>query len=353
MYKKLKVLVTATGAPGCSTLIRKLKNNGEREIEIIAVDSNPEVIGRFFSDKFFVVPKATEPDYIDAIKEIVIKENPDLIFPVSSAEVFPISKFKKELEELGCIVMVSDHEAIKVAINKYEVYKLMKTNHIPVPNFVYPKNLDEFISIAKELGYPDKRVCFKPHIGKGSRGFRILDEKISRKDLLLNYKPESRYISLNEFINIFKNEKHFPELILMEVIEGIEFDAMTICNKGEALLTTIKTREENRWGIITLGELVENEKIKYFVEKIIKLIPLSYNISLQFIDKYLIEINPRTSTYIFQNNLNEPYISIKLCLNELSNNDVKNLQNNVEYGRRMIRYMDQIFWSKNSGSFED
>ena len=36
--RKIKVLLTACGCPGASTLIRMLKNNGEREVEIIGTD---------------------------------------------------------------------------------------------------------------------------------------------------------------------------------------------------------------------------------------------------------------------------------------------------------------------------
>lgn len=350
--KKLKILLTATGAPGCSTLIRKLKNNGEREIEIVAADMNYDVIGRFWGDKFYQVPPADDPQYIPAIEEIIRKEKPDVFFPVSSAEVLSVSKFKEKFESLGCKVMVSDFEAIEIAINKYKVYTILRENNIPVPEFYYPKSLDDFVKIAEEMGYPKRKLCFKPHISKGGRGFRILDESISRKNLLLKHKPESKYMSLKEFIEIFKNEKEFPDFVLMEVVEGPEYDAMALCYKGDTLLTTVKTREQSRWGIITLGELVYKPEIIELVEKIISVIPLSYNISLQFISKKLIEINPRTSTYIYQPDLNEPYLALKLCLGEIDKEEVRSYQSKLRYGRRMLRYMDQIFWDKN-GEYEN
>ncbi len=45
---KIKILLTACGCPGASTLIRMLKNNGERPVEIIGTDMDKEAIGRFF-----------------------------------------------------------------------------------------------------------------------------------------------------------------------------------------------------------------------------------------------------------------------------------------------------------------
>ena len=350
--KKVKILLTASGAPGSSTLIRKLKDNGERKIEIIATDMNRDVIGRFWADKFYTVPPADHPEYIPTIKEIILKEQPQVLFPVSSAEVLPIAKNKSIIENLGTKVMVSDLEPLETAINKYRLYSLLKAHNIPVPEFYYPKNLDEFIKMAKWLGYPSQKVCFKPHVSKGSRGFRILDETVSRRDLLLKYKPDSRYMSLEEFIEIFKEEKNFPDLILMEFVEGFEYDAMTLCHSGRALLTTVKTREQSRWGVVTVAELINKPEIVELVDRIISLVPLSFNIGLQFIGNKLIEINPRVSTFIYQSDLNEPYLAIKLLLDEISNKEVRNYQAKIKYGRRMIRYMDQIFWDKDSGLWE-
>lgn len=341
----IKVLVSAVGAPGCSTLIRKIRENGERKVTIVGIDADEEVFGNFYSDIFYKVPTIDkESEYRKAIVDIIKKEQPDVFYPVSSSEVPIISDMKEEIEALGTKVCVSSNKSILLSENKYELYKLLDENGISVPTFFYPKNLDEFNKYAKELGYPEKQICFKPHISKGSRGFRIIDDSISRKDLLLNYKPEARYMSMKEFNEIFENEEEFPKLLLMEVARGDELDVMALCDKGENFITTIKTREKNRWGIITLGELIENEEIKDYTNKIVELTGLSYNVGIQFIGKKVIEINPRPSTFIYHDTINEPYLAIKYRLGEISKENLKNIGLNIQTGVRMIRYMDQIFY---------
>jgi len=342
----IKVVVTACGCPGASTFIHWLKHKvNEREIYIIGTDMSPEPIGRFISDKFVQVPSAEEDEFIPQVKELIIKEKPDIFFCVSSYEVGKISLHKDELEALGTKVIVSDHEVINVASNKFSLYEALKDETgISLPRYYCPKSLEEFMDDAKLLGYPEKRVCFKPHFSKGSRGFRIIDDNISRKDLLLNYKPESTFMSMNEFYSIFKDEKEFPEFLLMEVVEGEEIDAMTLSMDGDVLLTTVKTRESARAGVITSGELVVRPAIVESCNKIIEKLPLDYNACIQFIGEYLIEINTRVSTFIYQDDMIEPYLSIKLALGEFSKEDVANYQQKVDYGRRMIRYMDQVFF---------
>ena len=249
-----------------------------------------------------------------------------------------------EIEALGTKVCVSSNESIMFAENKYELYKLLDKNGVPVPKFYHPKTLEEFNSYAKALGYPEKQICFKPHISKGSRGFRIIDDTISRKDLLLNYKPEARYMSMKEFNEIFEKEEEFPSLLLMEVAQGEEYDVMSLCDSGEALVTTVKTREKSRWGIITLGELIENQEIKRYAQKTVSLAGLSFNVGVQFIGNKVIEINPRPSTFIYHETINEPYLAIKYKLGEITKEELKKVESNIKTGVRMIRYMDQVFY---------
>ena len=60
------------------------------------------------------------------------------------------------------------------------------------------------------MGYPQRDLCFKPYRSKGTRGFRILSEKQSKRDLLLNQKPTARYMALGEFESIFEGDPDFP-----------------------------------------------------------------------------------------------------------------------------------------------
>ncbi|MCP4712638.1 MAG: hypothetical protein GY869_28770, partial [Planctomycetes bacterium] len=177
--------------------------------------------------------------------------------------------------------------------------------------------------MAHELGYPDKPVCFKPHVAKGSRGFRIMDSSVNRRDLLMNYKPNSRYISLEEFVTIFRGEADFPDLIVMEYLSGQELTTDSICLAGEELTTTVKTVEQARWGVIVRGELVRRPDLVEQTREILRVIPLSYCVNVQFIENKLIEINARVSSFIYQDDFIAPYLAIKLALGEIDEDELK------------------------------
>jgi carbamoyl-phosphate synthase large subunit len=342
----IKILVTACGCPGASTLLRMLRNNGERNVTLIGVDMDPDAVGRFMTDTFYIVPPAaTEETYVSRMLEIVEKEQPDVLFPESSFEVPVLARHRAAFEALGTKVVVSSPESIVLANNKFEMYEaLSRATDLPLPAYHWPKNLDEFVEAAQELGYPQEAVCFKPHVAKGSRGFRIMDASVSRRDLLMNYKPNSRYMSLDEFITIFEDEPDFPDFLVMEYLPGQEVTTDSLCLEGEKLLTTVKTVEQARWGVIVRGELVRRPDLVAQTREILRVIPLSYNVNLQFIGKKLIEINPRVSTFIYQVDLIAPYLAIKLALGELDADGVRSYEDRITYGRRMVRYMDQVFY---------
>ncbi|RLI68408.1 hypothetical protein DRO91_09085 [Candidatus Heimdallarchaeota archaeon] len=343
--RDLKIVLTACGCPGASTLLRMLKaNHGERKVEIIGTDMDKEAIGRFLADKFYQVPAGSSPDYIPAMMHILEKEKPDILFPESSFEVYHLARAKKELESTGTKILVSDPEPILLANNKLAMYDILRSQtSLALPAYYPAKTFDEFMVALDKLGYPEKPIVFKPQIGKGSRGVRIIDPKVNRKDQLLNYKPTSKYMSLEEFEGIFREEDEFPKLLVMDFLEGGEVTTDTIAFRGEELFTTVKTVEQARWGVIVRGELIRRPDLVQQTREILQAIPLSYCNNLQFIGDKLIEINPRVSSFIYQENLIMPYLVVKFILGELSKDDLRALTKKIDYGRRMVRYMDQIF----------
>ena len=338
-------MITAAGAPQSPTLIRFLRENGERDVELIGVDMDADASGRFLADKFHQIPPAGAFGYRNAILEVIREHKPDCLINVSHADVPFIAQFASEIEAQGTAICGSDIRLINIANNKFYLYELCRRlSPDLVPRFAWPRTHQEFVETAREMGYPDREVCFKPHEGKGSRGFRILSEKIDRRDQLLNQKPISRYINLDEFSHIFRESNDLPKMLLMEVASGEECDVMTIGYEGEALLTTVKSRESHRWGVISKGEFIERPELVDRTKEIIRAIPLSYNISLQFVGEKLIEINPRTSTFIYGEGFNEPWLAVKLALGMIDPDTVAGYQSRIPIGRRMVRYMDQVFY---------
>lgn len=343
MTDNLKIILTACGCPGASTLIRMLKEVPKRDVTIVGTDIDEEAVGRFLVDEFYQVPHGQSDEYIPAMLSIVETEEPDVLFPESTFEVRPLAENREKFESLGTEVVVSDPEAIQTANNKFEMYQaISEQTDVDLPGYSLVRSHEEFRAAAEELGYPDKPIVFKPPVGKGSRGVRIIDPEVDRRQLLLEEKPNSLYIAMEEVEQIFADGT-FPELLVMEYVEGEEETADSLCLQGDELLTSFKTVEDARWGVIVRGELVERPELLTMTRKILDAIPLSYCVNLQFINGKLIEINPRVSTFIYQRDFLQAYLAIQLALDEVSKEDVRSYRDDIDYGRRMVRYMDQVF----------
>ena len=343
--RSLKIVLTAVGCPGAATMIRMLRKNGERRIDIVGVDMRNNAIGRFMVDRFYQVPPASSEDYIPAMLEIVKKESPALLFPQSSYEVLPLSRHKDKFKELGVPVLVSEPVPIEQCVDKAQMYKSIENIGVPVPRILYPESLQEFIDGAKELGYPDKDVCFKPYVSKGARGFRILSEHINEADILLYERPNNLYMTLDSFARIFERANEFPRLLLMEYVKGREFTVDALVHNGEILLGMVKTRDAINTGLAMSFMTVDRPDLEEYSARILREIPLDFFANIQFKDDKLLEINPRVSTFVYQDDLILPYLGIKWALGEIDRDELEKLADRIDYTRKTIRYYDQVFWN--------
>ena len=66
--------------------------------------------------------------------------------------------------------------------------------------------------------------------------------------------------------------------------------------------------------------------------------------SRQLVGEHVIEINPRISTIVYQEDLNLPYLGVKRALGEVSDYELRALGPRVRPGRVALRYFDQLEW---------
>jgi carbamoyl-phosphate synthase large subunit len=229
----------------------------------------------------------------------------------------------------------------------YETLKeASRHRYLPLPDYEGVDKYEDFIQAIYDLGYPEVPVVFKPQVGKGSRGVRIVHPKIDRLDFLINTKPTSKYITIDEVEATFRDADPFPPMMVMEFLDEPslgQFTTDSLCYNGMELLTTVKTVERARWGVIQIGELVRRPDLVEQTKIILREIPLSFCVNLQFIGDRLMEINPRVSTFIYQEDLIAPYLSLKLAMDEVLKRDIMEYAKKIRYGLRFTRYFDQVF----------
>ena len=349
--KNVTVLVTGSTAPGFVSIARSLRLSKTYNFKIIATDYRETISSRFFSDKSYVLTHNYLPEFPTELIEVCEKENVDVLLPIHTDDQLPICNKLKAFRDSGVepAVVVTDSELLDTILNKRKLMEYCeKVIGVQTPDFSYASSSASLAQIVNSFGYPEKPVVIKPSYSNGSRGFRILDEQLDRRELFFKEKPTGIYSTLNRVIEDIGDE--FPELIVMEYLPGTEYTIDVLCRKGRTFAILPRLRSKLIGGITTSGVLVEDsdiETIREYSKQIVEGFGLSYNVGLQMKENHegvplLLEINPRlqgTTIMSVQGGVNIPEMMVQMALREFDYDYVPD----VKWGMKMERVWFELF----------
>jgi carbamoyl-phosphate synthase large subunit len=339
--RQLTVLVSACGAPGTAALLRALRENGERPVRIVGTDMGDLPIGRHLADAFHRVPAGSDPAFADAMLEVCRTEHVDAILPQSSFDLLGLAETKDRFA--GIAVLVSTPEAIHRSNDKAETYAMLDRIGVKGPAWRRVAGAEAVAAAARELGYPDMDVCMKPVFSSGSRGFRILSASADRHEQLLTNRPGvAEAVRVEDLEELLGDDP--TELLVMELATGKERTVDGIAVEGRVALGHPKTREAMRAGLAMYFETLDDPELMDTARKIIAELELDHFFNIQLVGEHVIEINPRISTIVYQEDLNLPYLGIKHALGEITEAELGELSPRIRPTRRALRYFDQVEW---------
>jgi carbamoyl-phosphate synthase large subunit len=335
------IMVTASGAPGTAALLRALRENGERDVRVVGVDMSERSIGRHLCDAFHVVPPGSDPQYADAVLSLVEREGVDVVLPQSS---FDLPGLAAARDRFPVPVLVSSAETVRRSNDKAETYSLLQRIGVPTIEFRRVAGARGVEAAAGELGYPERPVCFKPVFSSGSRGFRVLDATVDRAHQLLHDRPGSVAMRLEEALELLPAEGG-AELLVMELANGGERTIDGIADGERILLGHPKTREGMRAGLAMYFVTLEDGGLMDIADRIVDELEIEWFFNIQLVGDRVIEINPRISTIVYQEDLNLPWLGVKRALGEISDDELAALRSRIRVGRTALRFFDQVEWN--------
>ncbi|MGH3117042.1 MAG: ATP-grasp domain-containing protein [Gaiellales bacterium] len=337
------ILVSAAGAPGTAALVRALRENGEREVRVVGTDMAERSVGRHLCDAFHLVPPGSDPEFGNAMLDVVQREGVDAILPQSSFDLLGLAESKGRFE--GVAVMVSSPEAVRRSNDKSESYALLDEIGVPGPKWRRVVGGEAVAQAAHELGYPGVEVAIKPAFSSGSRGFRILSAGADRREQLLTNRPGvAEALRLEELVDLLGGDE--TPLLVMELASGLERTIDGIAEGGRIVLGHPKTRESMRAGLAMYFATLDDDWLMDVAAKIVEELALDHFFNIQLVGDKVIEINPRISTIVYQEDLNLPWLGVKHALGEISAEELAAYQQRVRPSRRALRYFDQVEWDE-------
>jgi len=342
--KQTTILVSASGAPGTAALVRSLRENGERPVRIVGTDMSDRAIGRHLCDAFHRVPAGADPGFADAILEICRAERVDAVLPQSSFDLEGLAVAKERFD--GVAVLVATPEAIRRCNDKAACYELLHGIGVKAPEFRRVTGAEAAAAAAHELGYPERDVCMKPVFSSGSRGFRVLSASADRASQLLENRPGvAGALQVEELAELLPATGG-PELLVMELATGGERTIDGIAAGGRIVLGHPKTREAMRAGLAMFFQTLDDPALMDVAGRIVAALELDHFFNIQLVGEHVIEINPRISTIVYQEDLRLPWLGVKHALGEISAEELGALASRIRPTRKALRFFDQVEWDE-------
>ncbi len=323
--REVNVLITSAGRRGA--LIKCFKDT-IKEMErcrgrVISVDANLLAAALYLSDKYYIVPRVSNSNYINILLNLCMEENIKLIIPTIDTELLILSQNKKKFEKNGIRIAISDTKVIEVCNDKLKTFQFFKENNIPtVETFLYYQ-IDEI----QDLSYP---LFIKPCKGSAS----INTYKIKNKK------------ELDFFVDYIENP------VVQEFAEGQEFTLDVLADlRGKVVNVVPRERIEVRAGEVNKGKTVKDQRLikfgKMIVEKLGGIGPITIQCFIKSDKIKFTEINPRFGggyPLSFVAGANYPELLIRMVLGEKVAPRLGEFEENLF----MLRWEDAVFIKKSN-----
>lgn len=163
---KRAVLVTGAGGGGSNNLINSLRASG---LDLCIYGSNlaARFLAKSNADRNFLLPAATESDYIGSLAYLVERESIELVIPNSDREVRRISV---ERDKLPCHIFLPPVDTVEICQDKYKMYLELTRARLPIARSYQLNSYDDIEPAFEALAGSGDRFWVRIRRGSGSRG---------------------------------------------------------------------------------------------------------------------------------------------------------------------------------------
>jgi carbamoyl-phosphate synthase large subunit len=300
--KTINVLLTCVASQVMPEKIKLIKSFPGSKVNIIGIDAKPQElsVGANFCKEFFQAPIGKDKNYTNFVLDLVRKQKINIIFCGSDEEIITLSKIKDQLKnKFNCTLIGSDYKTTKLISNKHEMLKIIKKNNISICEFSNPKKIKDIDLFSKKIGYPKKNFIIKPKKGRGSKGFKIITEKINEK--VKFFQNNSSRIKLKELKSYFhKYPREINKFVLMEYLPGDKYSVDMLAEKGKIILAVARNnwKEPKINPPTQLADIVFDVDVQEYAKSVCELTEADFFIQVEIGRKdngelAFIESNPR------------------------------------------------------------
>lgn len=290
---------------------------------VVVTDCSPWAPALYEADAFYLVPRMTEPGYLERILEICKIEKADGILPLFEDELDLLAQNRKLFEAEGIKTIVSEQETVALCRNKYRFFEHLMKNGLPVLPTCSGMEQFDMANAEGKLEFP---VFVKPVRGCGSVGISKVDNR-ELLEVLCKYSGE--------------------EMLIQQFADGEEFGADIYVDllTGKTVSIFTKKKVRMRAGETEKSVSVKDDKLFALIEKTVETLKLAGPVDMDIFrvngQYYISEINPRFGggyPHAYHCGVNFPAMIARNLAGERNGRTI----GNYEDGICMMKYSDEI-----------
>ena len=190
-----------------------------------------------------IVPRIAEPGYLRFMVDMVKRERIDLIVPTIDTELVKLAEAKAQFQALGCTVLVSEPNVIRICQDKLLTYRSLASGGIPTP---------QTWTLREALKLKNKPIpgFIKPRYGSAGMG----TARVNRLDEL----------------RIKGRKVHHP--IVQTLARGIEHTLDVYCSLTDGAVRCVvpRRRLEVKGGEVSKAQVVKDRKLMALGKRVVE-----------------------------------------------------------------------------------
>lgn len=270
--KPVNILILSAGTR--NKIVQYFKKTLGENGKVIATDMSTIAPAIYEADKYYIVPRITEPGYIDIILDICKKENISGVLSLIDPELSLLAENEYKFKNVGTTVIGSSYELCERALDKMQMFEWLRSHGYNCAKSYVDKN--EFFADVKtgKANYP---VFVKPVRGSASIAIsKVFD---------------------NETVDLLFD--HSDNLMIQEYLDGQEIGADCYIDllSGELVSVFTKKKIVMRAGETDKSVSFKDEKLFELIKKFVNESGWRGQIDIDIFEingeYYISEVNPR------------------------------------------------------------
>ena len=285
---------------------------------VIAADCSDIAPAIYEADRFHIVPRMTEPGYLDVILKICEEENVTGVLSLIDPELSLLAQNREKFAAVGTTVIGSSFELCEMSLDKFRMYNWLTAHGYRCAKSYMNKEAFFADVAAGLISYP---VFVKP--AKGSASISI-SKVYDRETIELLF-------------------AHEDGLMIQEFLDGQEIGADVYIDmlSHEVVSISAKKKLRMRAGETDKSVSFKDERLFALIEQFVKEAGFTGQIDIDIFDVngeyYLSEVNPRFGggyPHAYESGVDH----MKLILNNLEGKANDSVIGRYEIGTVMMKY---------------